>query len=91
MFLEIIFLTESYQYLHLLQDAVEAGGLPGAGCSGDVEAAGDSLQGFVSQEAPDGVSLHLAGQKTLGEGRVQSLLHAQEPRLCRGNKRGRGR
>lgn len=73
------------KYLHLLQDTVETGRLASARSSGDVEAAGETLQHLLLQERPDGRPLGLPGQEPLGDGGVERLLHALKPRLWRRN------
>lgn len=73
----------SAPYLHLLQHTAQAGRLAGSWSSGDVKAGGEPPQHLLLQEGPDGGSLGLSGQETLGDGGVEGLLHALEPGLCR--------
>lgn len=68
-------------HLHLLHDAFDTGRLAGARSPGDVEAAGLLLQQRLVQEAADGRLLGVPGQEALGDGGVERLLHAVEPRF----------
>lgn len=77
--------TKLSKYLHLLQDTVETGRLACSWGAGDVEAAGETLQHLLLQEAADGGSLSFSGQEPLGDGGVERLLHAVKPRLWQRN------
>ncbi len=85
----VITLT-AVKYLHLLQHTVEAGRLAGSRGSGDVEAAGETLQNRLLQERSNGCSLGFPGQEALGDSGVERLLHALKPRLWKTNHKVKG-